>query len=813
MARVDKHPPRSAADRLDVTTGASQSEAKHGGLHASRTPSGNVNHDHQATPPLHTRAARAQNVCTDIDFPHIREICEKDSLPCDVDLSPPIFAQYRREHWPDPDLGSKHSDLASIYSNVRSTGVPNALSARHILPTNLNLPAWEKYLLGVDDKLLDFVKYGFPMGYVGPISDTTYVPNHPSANEFPTQLDDFIRKELDLGGLVGPLVAPPFVQWAHVSPLMSRPKADPTQRRIITDLTYPRATSVNSYIRKNTVMGMTQTHCLPSVDAVVQRVQEIGKAAHIFTIDISRAYKNFKSCPLDWPLLAIAWGSSYYLDITMPFGSRASSGHMQRVADAIVEILRRRGVTAHMYLDDLIVVADGHAKASEQYTAVRALFKELGLPEAVEKSQPPSQSAKWLGVNIDVVEGTLAIPGEKLEDVLETIEKFIKKRSLTRRQLQSVLGKLLHVAKCVRPARLFVSRLLDRLRGAPRYYINVDAEIRADLRWFQQFAADWNGVSFMIHMTPTRDIVADACLTGIGAASNTMAYTYDVAYPDDPIHNISEIEAVNVAVAAQTLIGESDRGTCVRIFCDNLASVSVFQSGRGKNPVILHAARALWMVQAVYQVHIIFSHIPGSHNDLADTLSRASTSITMCNKAHELVQACGLIWTQPRLDVIDSVRSILLCRSGASAPSMEGPGQTDKGQSDRHEREQEVSSQRMVQVLPRHTHGSPTPTAVPTLHVPGNAERPGTGPLYDPEPPRPHPYLPQAHWDASCRQPSPCYVGNGRDHEKKGLRETRAPAGSNSSYYQGSRRSPINTKHPGREGGDSYDVLRRHETV
>ena len=90
-------------------------------------------------------------------------------------------------------------------------------------------------------------------------------------------------------------------------------------------------------------MGMTQTHCLPSADAVVQRVQEVGPDAHAFTIDISRAYKNFKSCPLDWPLLALAWDGSYYLDVTMPFRSRASSGHMQRVADALVKVLERQG--------------------------------------------------------------------------------------------------------------------------------------------------------------------------------------------------------------------------------------------------------------------------------------------------------------------------------------------------------------------------------------------------------------------------------------------------------------------------------------
>lgn len=64
------------------------------------------------------------------------------------------------------------------------------------------------------------------------------------------------------------------------------------------------------------------------------------------TIDISRAYKNFKSDPLDWPLLCLAWRDKYYCDVTMPFGSRASSYHMQTVANAIVCVLADRGVTA-----------------------------------------------------------------------------------------------------------------------------------------------------------------------------------------------------------------------------------------------------------------------------------------------------------------------------------------------------------------------------------------------------------------------------------------------------------------------------------
>ena len=321
-------------------------------------------------------------------------------------------------------------------------------------------------------------------------------------------------------------------------------------------------------------------------------------------------------------------------------------------------------MVTHMYLDDLIFVADTYAQASAQYAIVKELFRTLGLPDAVEKSQPPAQEVRWLGVNISVIEGTLSIPHNKLEEVISVVDRHIQKRSISRKQLQSIIGKLLHIAKCVRPARLFVSRLLKKLRGAPRYYINVTAEMRADLRWFQQFAKKWNGVSFMMTMVPTREIVADACLTGIGAASDRQAYTLDVADPSDPIHNSSEIEAVNVAVAVETFIGEEDRGSCVRVFCDNMAAVHVFQSGCGKNPVILHAARAVWMVQALYQVHIIFSHIPGSHNELAIVLSRASTSPIMSKRADNLVMSCGLKWTYPCTDMLHWMTYALLCFAG-----------------------------------------------------------------------------------------------------------------------------------------------------
>ena len=57
-----------------------------------------------------------------------------------------------------------------------------------------------------------------------------------------------------------------------------------------------------------------------------------------------------------------------------------------------------------------------------------------------------------------------------------------------------------------------------------------------------------------------------------------------------------------------------------------MPAVSVLRSGRGHNQVILQAARVAWTVQALFQVKIVYEHIPGHLNTLADALSRAHLS-------------------------------------------------------------------------------------------------------------------------------------------------------------------------------------------
>lgn len=238
---------------------------------------------------------------------------KQDCASLDTDTrgpDPHRLAYHRQLHWPEPT--GMPEDLARIYSQVKRSGIPNALGVQIELPSELNLKEWDN-VFGKYDKyqeLLRFVRFGFPMGYMGPTSNSDDNYNHSSAVDYPDHIDKFLQKEIDVGGIVGPLAKKPFEPWLHVAPLMSRPKRDSDARRIIFDLTFPYERSINAYIMKNAVWGETRDHSLPTVSQLVDKIKDMGSNSYMSTVDIARAYKNFRSDPLDWPLLCMRWKES-----------------------------------------------------------------------------------------------------------------------------------------------------------------------------------------------------------------------------------------------------------------------------------------------------------------------------------------------------------------------------------------------------------------------------------------------------------------------------------------------------------------------
>lgn len=106
-----------------------------------------------------------------IPFDKIRQVCESNSDTSDIDLCPTVFKEHRAYSWPTVNTTGMGPRLSDTYDAVKKSGLPNCIHARRPLPTNLNVSVWERELVheGRDPELYSFIKFGFPLGYAGPI--------------------------------------------------------------------------------------------------------------------------------------------------------------------------------------------------------------------------------------------------------------------------------------------------------------------------------------------------------------------------------------------------------------------------------------------------------------------------------------------------------------------------------------------------------------------------------------------------------------------------------------------------------------------
>ena len=311
-------------------------------------------------------------------------------------------------------------------------------------------------------------------------------------------------------------------------------------------------------------------------------------------VDLSRAYRHFPVCPLDWPLLGIVHRDRLYFDRRIPFGSRMSSYIMQSAAQYIVRALGTRKIAAHMYLNDIIIISPTADIAKREYTQTTQLIASLGFEVAQRKLQPPSPCVKWLEIKIDIPNNQLSIPKEKVVQISRCMAAASGRATITKRHLQGVIGLANHLAKIVIAARVFICRILAALRAAQADTIQVGPHIRADLQWFKQYLESYNGRAII----PTNRVVcriwADACLKGAGASDGSECYMHTFTQEYSEAHNINELDALNCVAAVRTFVKQAHKGGTIEVHCDNKAAVDALTSGRARDQVLAACCRAIW---------------------------------------------------------------------------------------------------------------------------------------------------------------------------------------------------------------------------
>ena len=175
------------------------------------------------------------------------------------------------------------------------------------------------------------------------------------------------------------------------------------------------------------------------------------------------------------------WRNLLYFDKFFPMGLRSVAYCCQRVTNAIAFTHHDLGYWSLNYLDDFGSAEPAHV-AWSLYWCLGEILKRIGVQEAEQKACAPSPRMEFLGNIFDVIKMIIEILGDRLIKINNELETWLLMESSTRKQLESLIGKLSFISNCVCAGRVFISRMINALSGFPRFGKRpVGLEVRKDI--------------------------------------------------------------------------------------------------------------------------------------------------------------------------------------------------------------------------------------------------------------------------------------------------------------------------------------------
>ena len=165
--------------------------------------------------------------------------------------------------------------------------------------------------------------------------------------------------------------------------------------------------------------------------------------------DLSRFFLQIPLDPVEFHRVCFIWRCLYFFFIGLAFGLRHSGLQGQKLTDCVSWVHTRRGLETDAeqlfnivnYSDDFGGVEADKERATESFAQLKWLLEDLGLQEATKKAEPPSTQMTFLGVMFDSSNMTMRVPPDKLAEIKSEIGLWAKKTTITKQNLQSLLGK------------------------------------------------------------------------------------------------------------------------------------------------------------------------------------------------------------------------------------------------------------------------------------------------------------------------------------------------------------------------------------
>lgn len=525
-----------------------------------------------------------------------------------------------------------HGEISQIQEvPIHHTKLNNQQSpqANKLVVTPVKVNVLGQFLEGYDDHLKTFLyegfKQGFKIQYQGP-RQQRFCKNLLSVQQHENIVAEKLQKEVSLGRIAGPFNFLPFSNL-QCSPIGIVPKKEINEFRLIHHLSYPDGASINDFI-PDELCSVSYT----TVDDAIKQIKKLGKSCLLAKTDIASAFRILPVHPDDHELLGIQFNGDFYYDKCLPMGCSISCSIFETFSTALQWIACTKfGVPTMLHiLDDFLFLGPPDSSicklALHQFMS---MCDVLGVPIKGEKTEGPSTTLIFLGIELDTVNMEARLPEEKIVKIQNALHSAKRRKKMTLRELQSLIG-LLNFACCVVvPGRAFLRRLIALTRGVskPHFRIRMNSQARLDLNAWCEFIDNFNGKSMFINEdwqnSHKLNLYTDAAgKFGYGAVFGTKWFygTWeDLSLQQD--YNITFKELFPIVIAVETW-GQALANQSILFHSDNIAVVEIINKISSKDTSVMCLVRRL--VLACLRHNILFQaeHIPGKINTVPDLLSR-----------------------------------------------------------------------------------------------------------------------------------------------------------------------------------------------
>jgi len=309
------------------------------------------------------------------------------------------------------------------------------------------------------------------------------------------------------------------------------------------------------------------------------------------------------------------------------------------IIDCHLDTEENRGRAGHIVQMAVHVMSRPHAGEDREPVPRKPL---LG-PDKLEAEGRSSERQIVLGWEIRTRDLKVALPNDKHIAWREDLVKMIGAAKASRKELESMIGRLNHASFVIPLSRHFLNEIRGKCERTPSHHrgrqtVRLNEHEIADLRLWLEFldqARRGISINLLTVRTPTRLAWSDSCPFGLGGYSlQGSAWRIRVPrdcpfYGDDTANNV--LEFLGMAISVLLLLNEAatakENHPCILVLGDNTSAVSwIFRSGRVSRssryyPAVKFIARTIASRALQNGAQICSQHLAGVTNVVADLLS------------------------------------------------------------------------------------------------------------------------------------------------------------------------------------------------